>query len=133
VNATRLSKDTTTFCNARTSWLRLLVWTWHGIRLNRADEVIEQMPMLRKLPKERRARIENAADAMLRLHGEKARDIARETAKQTRGKRQLHWPDTGRWSQSPYPGATTSIFRLRLNDCLSAQGARAGFIRAQAA
>jgi hypothetical protein len=44
--------------------------------------------MLRKLPKERRARIENAADAMLRLHGEKARDIARETAKQTRGKRQ---------------------------------------------
>ena len=32
--------------------------------------------------------IENAADAMLRLHGEKARDIARETAKQTRGKRQ---------------------------------------------
>ena len=46
------------------------------------------MPMLRKLPKERRARIENEAAAMVRLHGENARDIARETARQTRGKRQ---------------------------------------------
>jgi len=46
------------------------------------------MPMLRKLPKERRARIESAAADMVRLHGEKACEVARERSKQIRGKHQ---------------------------------------------
>jgi hypothetical protein len=46
------------------------------------------MPMLRKLPKAYRARIESAASDMMRLHGEKACEVAREASKKARGKHQ---------------------------------------------
>ena len=46
------------------------------------------MPMLRKLPKAYRARIESAASEMMRLHGEQACEIAREMSKKTRDKHQ---------------------------------------------
>ena len=65
------------------------------------------MPMLRKLPKERRARIESEAADMVRLHGEKAREVARERSKQTRGK---HQPVSARyWS-------LVAVAISRLND-----------------
>ena len=65
------------------------------------------MPMLRKLRKEHRARIENGAADMVRLHGEKAREVALARSKQTRGK---HQPVSARyWS-------LVAIAISRLND-----------------
>jgi hypothetical protein len=46
------------------------------------------MPMLRKLPKAYRARIESAAADMMRLHGERACEVARELSKKARRKHQ---------------------------------------------
>ena len=46
------------------------------------------MPMLRKLPKAYRARIESAANELMQLHGEKGCEVARETAKKARDKHQ---------------------------------------------
>ena len=51
--------------------------------------------MLRKLSRERRARIESAAVDMVRLHGEHACEVAREKAKQTRDK---HLPMARYWT-----------------------------------
>ena len=54
------------------------------------------MPMLRKLAKAHRTRIESAASEMMRLHGEQACEIAREMSKKTRDK---HQPGPARyWS-----------------------------------
>jgi len=54
------------------------------------------MPVLRKLPKAYRVRIQSAAADMVRLHGEMACEVAREAAKKARGK---HQPATARyWS-----------------------------------
>ena len=54
------------------------------------------MPMLRKLPKAHRARIQSAAGDMMRLHGEQACELARETSKKARDK---HQPVSARyWS-----------------------------------
>ena len=54
------------------------------------------MPVLRKLPKAYRARIQSAAADMMRLHGEKACEVAREASKKARKK---HQPATARyWS-----------------------------------
>ena len=54
------------------------------------------MPMLRKLPKAYRARIENAASETMRLHGEQACEFAREMSKKARDK---HQPEPARyWS-----------------------------------
>ena len=50
--------------------------------------------MLRKLSRERRARIESAAVNMVRLHGVQACEVARERAKQTRDK---HLPISARY------------------------------------
>jgi hypothetical protein len=44
--------------------------------------------MLRKLPKAYRARIQGVAADMIQLHGEKAREVARESAKKARRKHQ---------------------------------------------
>lgn len=44
------------------------------------------MPMLRKLPKAYRARIISGAADMTRLHGDKACEVARESAKKARRK-----------------------------------------------
>jgi hypothetical protein len=46
------------------------------------------MPMLRKLPKAYRIRIQSAAVDMMRLHGEKAIEVAREASTTARGKHQ---------------------------------------------
>ena len=54
------------------------------------------MPVLRKLPKAYRARIQSAAADMMRLYGEKACEVAREASKIARRK---HQPATARyWS-----------------------------------
>ena len=55
------------------------------------------MPMLRKLPKAYRARIESAANELMQLHGEKGCEVARETAKKKA--RDKHQPGPARyWS-----------------------------------
>jgi hypothetical protein len=46
------------------------------------------MPMLRKLPKANRARIESAASEIMRMHGEQAREFARAMSKKARDKHQ---------------------------------------------
>ena len=54
------------------------------------------MPVLRKLPKAYRARIQSAGADMMRLHGEKACEVAREASKKARRK---HQPTAARyWS-----------------------------------
>ena len=54
------------------------------------------MPMLRKLSKANRARIESAASETMRFHGEQAREFACEMSKKARDK---HQPKTARyWS-----------------------------------
>ena len=44
------------------------------------------MPLLRRLPEAYRARIQNAAADMIRLHGDEACEIARKAAKKARTK-----------------------------------------------
>jgi hypothetical protein len=65
------------------------------------------MPLLRKLPKIYRARVESAANQMMRLHGERAWEIAREASKSAR--RRHHTVTARFWSLVAYAISSGNI------------------------